>query len=45
VRCPEGQQKSASGAAVMRLLLLQNAENLFLTHNEEFLAIDFDFSS
>src|ERR1700733_756641 len=28
----------------MRLLLLQNAENLFLTHNEEFLAIDLDLS-
>src|SRR5271165_4619324 len=29
----------------MRLFFLQNAENFFLTHNEEFLAIDLDLSS
>jgi hypothetical protein len=29
----------------MRLFLLQNAEYFFLTHNEEFLAIDLDLGS
>ena len=38
-----GHKKSE--ASWPRLLLVQNAENFFFSHNEEIFAIDFDFRS
>jgi len=38
-------KKSAVGGSEARSLFLENAEHFFLTHNEEFLAIDLDFGA